>query len=205
MPDPHVRVSWKRLAAGLGLALLIGATAYVSTVRLGGTLTAPRTVAVSLQGAGNPAIGPGIGEAAPEFVGADKQRPLLTDLDENPIRLADFAGKPLWIVFWSTWCTPCQQEASDIRAAYQAHQGRLAVLAIDVQEPAAAARAFAVKNNLDYTIGLDSTAAVKALYGGWGLPIHFFVDGDGVIRDRYLGQMTGELMEQHLQSILGPT
>ena len=193
------------MAAGFGLALLIGVTAYVSTVRLGGTLTAPRTVAVSLQGAGNAAIGPGIGQAAPEFVSSDKQRPLLTDLDENPIRLADFAGKPLWIVFWSTWCTPCQQEASEIRAGYQAHQGRLVVLAIDVQEPAAAARAFAVKNNLDYTIGLDSTAAVKALYGGWGLPIHFFVDGDGVIRDRYLGQMTGELMEQHLQSILGPT
>jgi cytochrome c biogenesis protein CcmG/thiol:disulfide interchange protein DsbE len=126
------------------------------------------------------------------------------DLAGNPIRLDDFAGKPLWIVFWATWCTPCQQEARDIRVSYHAHRDDdLAVLAIDVQEPAAAVREYALSHDLDYAIGLDPTAAVKALYGAWGLPVHFFLDGNGVIRDRYFGQMTGELMEQHLQAIVG--
>jgi hypothetical protein len=45
---------------------------------------------------------------------------------------------------------------------------------------------------------------VKALYGGWGLPAHFFLGADGVIRDRYLGQMNGDLMERHLRTILPP-
>jgi cytochrome c biogenesis protein CcmG, thiol:disulfide interchange protein DsbE len=204
MQDPRLQVSARRLAVGLGLALVIAATAYVSTLRLGDTAIAPRTEDVSIP-AGITTVGPRIGQSAPEFLSADSQRPLLADLDGKPVRLADFAGKPLWIVFWATWCTPCQEEASDIRAAYHAHEGNLAVLAIDVQEPAEAARAFAVKNDLDYTIGLDSTAAIKTLYGGWAMPSHFFVGADGVIRDRYLGQMTAELMEQHLQAILGPT
>jgi peroxiredoxin len=205
MQDLRLRVSARRLAVGLGLALVIAATAYVSTLRLGGTPIAPGAADVSLPAAGSTTVGPRIGQSAPEFLSADSQRPLLADLDGKPLRLADFAGKPLWIVFWATWCTPCQEEASDIRDAYHAHQDNLAVLAIDVQEPAEAARAFAVTNDLDYAIGLDPTAAIKTLYGGWAMPSHFFVGADGVIKDRYVGQMTAELMEQHLQAILGPT
>jgi peroxiredoxin len=130
--------------------------------------------------------------------------PLLVSLDGNPIRLSAFAGKPLWIVFWATWCSPCQQEASDIRAAFHAHRADdLAVLAIDIQEPAAAVREYALEHDLDYAIGLDPRAAVQALYGGWGLPAHFFVDAGGVIRGRYLGQLTGDLMEEHLRAIIG--
>ena len=147
--------------------------------------------------------GVGIGEAAPDFVAADGTEPLLVDLDGNPIRLHDFAGKPLWIVFWATWCTPCQQEAPDIRDLYHAHRGDdLAVLAIDIQEPAVAVREYTLGHDLDYAIGLDPRAAVRDLYGGWGLPSHLFLDGNGTIRDRYLGQMTRQLMEEHLRTII---
>ena len=205
MQDLRLRVTARRLAVGLGLALVIAATAYVSTLRLGGTAIGPGAAEVSLAATGRTTVGPRIGQLAPEFLSAGSQKPLLADLDGKAVRLTDFAGKPLWIVFWATWCTPCQEEASDIRAAYHAHEGHLAVLAIDVQEPAEAARAFAIKNDLDYTIGLDPTAAIKTLYGGWAMPSHFFVGADGVIKDRYVGQMTAELMEQHLQEILGPT
>jgi peroxiredoxin len=153
----------------------------------------------------SPAEGVRIGASAPDFVGGEGgQEALLTAFDGRGIRLHDLAGKPLWIVFWATWCIPCQQEAGGIRAAYDAHRGEgLAVLAIDIQEPAAAVHEYAIAHDLDYAIGLDSTAAVKALYGGWGLPSHFFLDRNGVIRDRYLGQLTDELMERHLQTIIG--
>jgi cytochrome c biogenesis protein CcmG/thiol:disulfide interchange protein DsbE len=201
---PADRGRRRQLVVGIGLALLIGAAAWGSTVRLGGGPRAPGGADVTFGSAGAAGRGPAVGQLAPDFVGADGQKPLLVDLDGNPIRLADFAGKPLWIVFWATWCTPCQEEAADIQAAYHGHEGDLAVLAIDVQEPAAAARAFVEGRGLDYAIGLDSTAAVKILYGDWGLPAHFFLGSDGVIRDRYLGQMTADLMAQHLKAILPP-
>lgn len=189
---------------GMAVALVAVTVAYVSTMPLGGPSVA------STPGSGSVAPGgasPGVqvGQAAPDFVGADGVTPLLTDLDGKQIRLADFAGRPLWIVFWATWCSPCQQEASDIRAAYHAHMDDgLAVLAIDVQEPAAAVRAFMDDRGLDYEVGLDPAAGVKAQYGALALPSHVFIDGTGTIRDRYLGQLTGELMEQHLRSIIGP-
>jgi cytochrome c biogenesis protein CcmG/thiol:disulfide interchange protein DsbE len=184
------------------VVLLIAAAAYVSTRPFGvaSSSYAPNAV-TSTGGAGQ---GVAIGRSAPDFVRAGDQEPLLLDLDGRPIHLGAFAGRPLWIVFWATWCTPCQQEASDIRASYHAHRSDdLAVLAIDVQEPAVAVRQYALSHDLDYAIGLDATAGVKALYGSLGLPSHFFLDGDGVIRDRYIGQLTADLMEEHLLSIVG--
>jgi cytochrome c biogenesis protein CcmG/thiol:disulfide interchange protein DsbE len=196
----------RRLTAGLGLIVLIGGAGYVSTVPLGGAPTASRASDAGFYALGTAMAGVGIGQSAPDFVGGDDHgEPLLVDLAGIPIRLHDFAGKPLWIVFWATWCTPCQQEASYISASYNAHRGdNLAVLAIDIQEPAAAVREYALSHDLDYAIGLDPRAAVRALYGAWGLPSHFFLDGDGIIRDRYFGQMTGELMEEHLRAIIRP-
>ncbi len=202
--QPSARRRAGRFTVGLGLLVLIGATTYVSTLSPGGTPTASRAPGVSYA-VGSAMEGVGIGQLAPDFVGADDGRqPLLVDLDGNPIRLDDFAGRPLWVVFWATWCTPCQQEASDIRDLYHAHMDDdLAVLAIDIQEPPAAVRRYALDHDLDYAIGLDPTAAVRALYGAWGLPSHFFLDGDAVIVDRYIGQMNREIMEQHLRAIIG--
>jgi peroxiredoxin len=180
---------------------LIGAVAFVATRPLGAAPSA--SPGASFYPIGPAVKGVAIGESAPDFVSAE-QKPLLVDLDGNPIRLADFAGRPLWIVFWATWCIPCQQEASHIRAAYHAHRADdLAVLAVDLQEPAAAVREYIVSHQLDYDIGLDPAAAVKDLYGAWGLPSHFFIDRNGVIRDRYFGQMTRELMEERLRAIIG--
>lgn len=197
------RMAW-RSGMALAVALVAVAVAYVSTMPLGGPPVASPAPGTGSVAPGSAGLGVRIGQAAPDFVGADGVTPLLTDLDGKQIRLADFAGRPLWIVFWATWCSPCQQEASDIRAAYHAHMDDgLAVLAIDVQEPEAAVRAFMNGRDLDYEIGLDPAAGVKARYGALALPSHVFIDGTGTIRDRYLGQLTGELMEQHLRSIIG--
>lgn len=190
---------------GLAVTALVAAAALVASLPLGHAPAASAVPGPSFYATGTAVTGIAIGRPAPDFVDAgDARRPLLTDLQGNAVKLADFAGRPLWIVFWATWCTPCQQEASDIRAAFHAHRdGGLAVLAIDIREPAAAVRDYASAHDLDYTIGLDPTATVMGLYGGWGLPSHFFVDGLGTLRDRYLGQLNAELMEQHLSSILG--
>ena len=197
---PRRRGDQTRVAAAAGLAIVLAVGLYASTRPIG-RLFGP---------AGSSSPGPsgsaarGIGGPAPDFVEPDGSA-TLRGLDDRPIRLADFAGRPLWIVFWATWCIPCQDEAPFIEAAFEGHApDDLAVLAIDVQEPTAAVRDFAASRVLSYAIGLDPTGAVMASYGVPGLPSHVFVDRAGVMRDRYAGQLTATTMEQHLRSILGP-
>ena len=144
-----------------------------------------------------------IGEAAPDFSGQDGGQSVdLRDLDGRPIRLADLRGRPVWIVFWASWCPPCQQETPDLRVVFEAHRGDgLTVIAIDIQEPPDAVRAYVEQYGLDYAVGLDPTGAIARTYGVFGIPTHYFVDPTGTIRDRSFGPLSRTEMERRLATI----
>ncbi len=202
-PPVRARRLWRRVAAGSIVIVLVGVAAFVATRPLGSASSSPSPGPATA--IGSIVEGVAVGQAPADFILPGSQEPLLVDLDGRPVRLADFAGRPLWIVFWATWCVPCQEEATDILAAFHAHRADgLAVLAIDIQEPTDTVRAYVQGHGLDYTVALDPTATVRARFGGVGLPAHVFLDRRGVIRDRYLGQMTAALMEQQLASIMAP-
>jgi hypothetical protein len=55
---------------------------------------------------------------------------------------------------------------------------------------------------LTYTIGLDVSAAIMRTYGVYGLPTHYFVDRDGVIRDRWYGPLSRAQIEERLSVII---
>ena len=41
----------------------------------------------------------------------------LADLSGNPIKISDYAGKVVFLNFWSTWCKPCIKEMPSIERA----------------------------------------------------------------------------------------
>lgn len=193
------------LIQGSLLAILLVGGGWIVTRPLGGQPWVPLTTGEDFYRIGAERAGLQIGNLAPELSPSPGGDGSLTDLAGRVIRSADFAGRPLWIVFWASWCIPCREELPDLKAAFAAHaDDGLAVLAIDFEESAEAVRAFATKNGLDYIIGLDPRGAVIERFGGWGLPTHYFVDRDGVIRGRYFGPLSRDQMETQLQTILAP-
>jgi thiol-disulfide isomerase/thioredoxin len=147
-----------------------------------------------------------IGLKAPELVGENDGTSIqLTDLDGRPVSLAALKGHPVWINFWATWCPPCQRETPVLRDAYEAHRSEgLVLLAIDVQEPADTVRGYATKYGLTYRIGLDVTGAAFRTYRIFGLPSHYFIDREGIIRGRYFGPLDRDQVEQQLKAIMQP-
>jgi len=145
-----------------------------------------------------------VGAAAPGFSGRDGgQNVDLRDLEGRQISLADLRGHPVWIVFWASWCPPCQQETPDLRAVFDEHRSEgLAVIAVSIQEPADAVRAYVERYSLDYTVGLDSSGAIARTYEVFGIPTHYFVDRSGVIRDRSFGPLNRVEMGRRLTTIL---
>jgi len=147
-----------------------------------------------------------IGQVAPELVGTSNDQPVgLKDLDGRPLTLASLRGHPVWITFWATWCPPCQRETPDLRAAYEAHRkDGLVLIAVDVQEEAGVVRDYVTRYGLTYTIGMDVSGAIFRTYKGFGIPTHYFIDRNGVIRDRVFGPLDRAGIEQRLAKILGP-
>ena len=56
-----------------------------------------------------------VGKPAPEINGVD--------FDGKPLKLSDYRGKVVVLVFWGTWCGPCMAEVPHETRAGRADQG----------------------------------------------------------------------------------
>jgi peroxiredoxin len=147
-------------------------------------------------GASGPA--PRIGEPAPEFE--------VLGLDGETFRLSDFRGQPVWINFWATWCPPCRAETPDMQAVYEANQDAgLVLIALSIAESADTVRDYVERVGVTYTIGLDQSTAISATYRIVGLPTHFFIDRDGIVRELRIGSMSRGTMEKKVEAIMLPS
>lgn len=138
---------------------------------------------------------PRVGVEAPDF--------RVIGLDGTPHQLSDFRGHPVWLNFWATWCPPCRAESPDIEAAYEQHaESGLIVLAVDVGEGQQTVLDYVQRTGLRYLIAGDQSTEVAAQYHVTGLPTHYFIDANGVIRDLQLGSIGKQNIEKKLASIL---
>ena len=63
----------------------------------------------------------------------------------STITLASYAGRPLIINFFASWCAPCQRETPMLARYYESQHGRVIVLGIDSNDETAAAVRFVRK------------------------------------------------------------
>lgn len=189
----------------LALSVSLSVTA-VLLIALTSPLGAP-------SGAGGPVPGASfyrVGEAGTGLAIGDRPPPLagdgtaIVDLDGVAVDLAGLEGRPVWVVFWATWCPPCQQETPDLQKAFEANAATgLELIAVNVQESAEVAREYAATYGLTYRIALDPTAGAFRVWGVFGLPTHYFIGRDGTIRDRWFGPLSLAQMQQRIDLIKG--
>jgi len=119
------------------------------------------------------------------------------------IDLANLRGKPVWVNFMGTYCPPCLDEFPLMNgfAARYADDG-LVVLAIDVKEEEGAVAAFAESLSATFPIGLDGDGSAQARWEALALPVHFWIDKDGIIRDGALGGIGPDIMARGLSAIM---
>lgn len=184
----------KHIVVLLGSLLGVGMVLTVLTTPLSPpAATPPPQPGASFVIVGEATEGLAIGQRAPELEGIrDGQVVGLLDLDGDPVRLADLAGRPVWVNFWASWCPPCQEETPVLRAMDQRYRDAgLAIVAVSVQESSPAdVRQYAETYDLDYTIGFDARSEVFRAWLGFGLPTHYFLDGEGIVRVRHYGPLS---------------
>jgi cytochrome c biogenesis protein CcmG/thiol:disulfide interchange protein DsbE len=121
--------------------------------------------------------GPQVGDRAPDFTA--------TTLDGKKVSLSDYAGKPVILNFWASWCNPCREEFPLFREELARHEGDFVMLGVDNRDIESDARKFAREQRADWPIASDSSNAVYKAYGAVGLPQTFFIKPDGTIAVRY--------------------
>ena len=56
------------------------------------------------------------------------------DLDGHDLDLASFRGKPVVVVVWGSWCTPCRAEAPDVVAAANQLGDRAQFVGVNIRD-----------------------------------------------------------------------
>ena len=169
------------------------------------TTPTPSATAATASGtaSGSPG-GSGPAPGAPSFHVGEPAPPLLADqLGGGTIHLAMLRGHPVWIEFMATWCPSCRDEFPQMNgfAARYADQG-LVVIAIDVREDEGAVAAFVNQLGPTFPIGLDPAGTAADAWKVVGLPTHFFVDAQGVVRDGAVGGIGPDVMAASLRTIM---
>jgi cytochrome c biogenesis protein CcmG/thiol:disulfide interchange protein DsbE len=138
-------------------------------------------IAVALSAAGP--SGPVSDPAAPAF-----SLPVLGQ--PGQISLSDYAGKPLIVNLFASWCEPCQQETPLLARFYRAEHGKVAIVGLDENDSQANALSFTHKEGVSYPVAFDPQVVAASAYGVAALPQTFFLDARHRIVDRVFGAVT---------------
>lgn len=144
----------------------------------------------------NVSVSPKVGYHAPPFT-------LPKFPDNQPISLADYQGKPVFINFWASWCPPCQAESPDLVKAYAKYGDKIQFIGVNLtaQDSLTDVTAFIKKYGIMYPTALDTKGTVSQQYQTLGIPASFFVDRQGIIVEQYVGAISQQMLEEDLQKI----
>jgi len=184
-PAPRPR-RWM-LYAPLGLAAAAGAGFWVMLRGLQSGGYDPRGVPSAL-----------LGRPAPDFA-----LPPLEGARRPAVTAADLRGPlpaPLLVNFWASWCVPCIVEHPQLMRL--SREG-VPVFGINYKDRAEAALAFLERHGNPFArLGRDEPGRTAIDWGVYGVPETYLIDRQGLIRWRFAGPITPEVLERDLRPLL---
>ena len=111
---------------------------------------------------------------------------------------ADFAtGEVILVNFWASWCGPCRVEHPTLEAL--ADEGQV-IYGINYKDDPAKGLGFLAELGNPYKgVMADSSGRTGIEWGLYGVPETFVIDGDGIVRLRFAGPVTEEILETRIR------
>jgi cytochrome c biogenesis protein CcmG/thiol:disulfide interchange protein DsbE len=130
---------------------------------------------------------------------------VLEDMNGGKVDLASFAGKPVVINLWATWCGPCKLETPQLVSLSEKFKSRgLTILGISVDDLPDAIRAFASEFKVSYPmlVGVGHEDFIRHLGYQEVLPFSILVDKTGTVVGEITGIETTADWERRIESLL---
>jgi thiol-disulfide isomerase/thioredoxin len=149
---------------------------------------------VGLQVTGGGSGRPGKGSATPHFA-----LPVLGSTHGKVAVPADGGGggRPAILLFFASWCSPCQKEIPALAATYRHQEAdgsklrKVALIGVDGNDPTANALAFVHSSGVTFPVGADLAFTVtQTLFDFNYLPEAVFVEGNGTIAGIHYGALS---------------
>jgi thiol-disulfide isomerase/thioredoxin len=135
--------------------------------------------------------------AAPELPGEHIGGPAATLAS----LLASARGGGAVVVFWASWCGPCEKEAPALERFSRSAAGSGRIVGVDWSDARSGALSFISRYRWTFPNLRDGDGAVGQRYRLTGLPTTFVLDGRGRIRSVLRGPQDGASLTRALASL----
>lgn len=122
--------------------------------------------------------------------------------DGARLDMAGFAGRPLILNFWATWCPPCVEELPMLNTFYRENRSNgWQVVGLAIDQPSSV-RKFLTRLPLEFPVGLAGLGGSELgrslgnLAGG--LPFTVVFGAKGQVLHRKMGQVTSDDLQRWL-------
>jgi len=148
--------------------------------------------------AGDPQAGEG------ELIEAEEAPDVAIEgFDGSEVSLTDYAGQPLVVNFWGSWCVPCVEEMPDFERVHDSLGDQVAFLGVNVRDDPEAARALAERTGVTYDLARDVDGDLSRELGITNWPTTVLILPDGTVVDYVRRQVSAErLCEKINQSLM---
>ena len=167
--------AWMKVAFAAAVLIIAGAIAAAVALSRGGSRS---NAATPVAFAGSP-----VSESGGERLALSGTDPVTG----KQVSLASFAGKPILLNIWASWCTGCAAEARALASFERAHP-EAQVVGIDIQDSKAGAKAFYRRFGWHHPSIFDPSGSLAAQLGLQGVPTTLFLDR----RHRVVARVVGE-------------
>lgn len=123
---------------------------------------------------------PSLGEGE-DTVGRPAPTSDYTTFDGEEASVADYAGTPMVVNFFASWCVPCVREMPAFEQVHQDLGDQVAFVGVNVQDSETEGQAIVDDTGITYDVGRDPDGSLLASFGGVAMPTTVLVDADGTI------------------------
>ena len=156
--------------------------------------TAPSSAPSGAPISGTPGTTLVIGQTAPPLE--------VTLLDGSVMNTEDFKGVPMWVHFMTTWTTQTPDELAMMQDYSKMLGDEMNELVIDVGEDPQTVKTFMKDQKFTLPVGVDQDGAAQAAWGAYALPVHFFLDADGVVQEIVYGGAPADIFIQAITDLV---
>ncbi|ANB58747.1 MULTISPECIES: peroxiredoxin family protein [Anoxybacillaceae] len=178
-----------------GIFLSLAITPMLTNQHETGRIESPKTVMSTSLDSGK--IGTNKGQFAPDFE--------LLSITGNKVKLSDLRGKTVILNFWATWCPPCRAEIPEMQKFYENNKNNnVEILAVNLTNSESSpdtVKDFVRDKGMTFNILLDKQGKIGNLYGIITIPTSYIIDKNGIIREKHVGPMSYETMDNFISSI----
>jgi cytochrome c biogenesis protein CcmG, thiol:disulfide interchange protein DsbE len=108
---------------------------------------------------------------------------------------------PVVVVFWASWCGPCEHEAPAVERFFNTASGRGRVVGVDWSDGLSGAKSFVRRFSWSFPNLRDSDGTTGLAYRVTGLPTTFVIDSSGRIRATLRGPQDERSLGRALASV----